>query len=135
MQDAVFTIKENELIAKNVYRLTRLGDTSSVTSAGQFVNVSLPGFFLRRPISVADAETGKLTLIYKTVGQGTDALARMGEGTLLSVLTGLGNGYGQLCFTSKAFPGYNVSGFILNADCAGGTIHRDRNRDAEGFIR
>ena len=93
MQDAVFTIKENEAIAKNVFRLVLAGDTSQVTAAGQFVNVSLPGFFLRRPISVADAGENELTLIYKTVGQGTDALSKMPAGTVLSVLTGLGNGY------------------------------------------
>ncbi len=93
MQDAVFTIKENEAIAKNVFRLVLAGDTSQVTAAGQFVNVSLPGFFLRRPISVADAGENELTLIFKTVGQGTDALSKMPTGTVLSVLTGLGNGY------------------------------------------
>ncbi|MBQ6678529.1 MAG: dihydroorotate dehydrogenase electron transfer subunit [Lachnospiraceae bacterium] len=93
MQDAVFTIKENGAIAKNVFRLVLAGDTSQVTAAGQFVNVSLPGFFLRRPISVADAGENELTLIFKTVGQGTDALSKMPAGTALSVLTGLGNGY------------------------------------------
>jgi dihydroorotate dehydrogenase electron transfer subunit len=37
---------------------------------GQFVSLSLDGFFLRRPISVCDAEGDMLTLIYKTVGRG-----------------------------------------------------------------
>ncbi len=69
------------------------GDISDITAPGQFVNIKLDGFYLRRPISVADAEDGKLTIIYKAVGEGTEAMARMGEGAELLTLTGLGNGY------------------------------------------
>ena len=42
---------------------------------------------------MCDAEDGRLTLIYKVVGKGTDALSRMNAGEKLDVLTGLGNGY------------------------------------------
>ena len=34
-----------------------------------------------------------MTLIYKAVGQGTDALSRLETGTALDILNGLGNGY------------------------------------------
>ena len=57
------------------------------------MNIALDGFFLRRPISVCDYESGKLTLIYKVVGKGTEKLAEMTEGETLDILTGLGNGY------------------------------------------
>jgi dihydroorotate dehydrogenase electron transfer subunit len=60
---------------------------------GQFVNIKIEGFFLRRPISVCDVRDGELTLIYKTVGKGTLAMSGMKEGQELSLLTGLGNGY------------------------------------------
>ena len=66
---------------------------SDITASGQFVNIKLDGLYLRRPISVCDYEEGKLTLIYKVVGKGTDQMAKMGEGEKLDVLTGLGNGY------------------------------------------
>ncbi len=69
------------------------GDTSAVTAPGQFVNVALPGRYLRRPISVCDREDGKLTLVYKVVGGGTADMAAMVPGTQLDILTGLGNGY------------------------------------------
>ena len=68
------------------------GDTSDITAPGQFVNIKLDGFFLRRPISVCDKEGDILTIIYKAVGRGTEAMAEMKEGTL-DILTGLGNGY------------------------------------------
>jgi len=93
MKDCIFTINSNELIAKSVYRMTLTGDTSDITNCGQFVNIKLDGFYLRRPISVCDVQADVLTLIYKVVGNGTEKMSQMREGEKLSVLTGLGNGY------------------------------------------
>ena len=73
--------------------MTLSGDTSAVTAPGQFVNIRLDGFFLRRPISVCDCESGTLRLIYKVVGNGTQAMSKLQNSTELDVLTGLGNGY------------------------------------------
>ncbi|PWM27934.1 MAG: dihydroorotate dehydrogenase electron transfer subunit [Oscillospiraceae bacterium] len=69
------------------------GDISEIKAPGQFVNLKLDGFFLRRPISVCDAENNNLTLIYKIVGKGTDRMSKLKAGKKLDVLTGLGNGY------------------------------------------
>lgn len=92
MKDLIFTIETNKKIAKNTYEMVLLGDTTDI-KCGQFVNIKLDGFYLRRPISVCDVEGNKLTIIYKVVGAGTEAMAEMGEGTQLLTLTGLGNGY------------------------------------------
>jgi dihydroorotate dehydrogenase electron transfer subunit len=92
MKDLIFTIETNKKIAKNTYEMVLLGDTTDI-KCGQFVNIKLDGFYLRRPISVCDVEGDKLTIIYKVVGAGTEAMAEMGEGTQLLTLTGLGNGY------------------------------------------
>ena len=48
---------------------------------------------MRRPISVCDWDETTLTLIYKVVGQGTDLMSVLCEGTELDLLTGLGNGF------------------------------------------
>ena len=93
MKQEIFTIESNKKIAKDVYELKLSGNTDEITAPGQFVNIALDGFYLRRPISVCDYEIGKLTLIYKTVGRGTEKLAGMTEGEKLDILTGLGNGY------------------------------------------
>ena len=93
MQDSIFTIIENIKIAKDVYKMLLRGDTSAIINAGEFVNIQLDGFYLRRPISVCDVEGDVLTLIYKVVGKGTLAMSEMPEGTELRILTGLGNGY------------------------------------------
>ncbi len=93
MKQNIFTIEENTALTASVYRMTLLGDTSDITSCGQFVNVLLDGFYLRRPISVCDRVEGKLTLVYKVVGKGTEKMSRMQAGEKLDILTGLGNGY------------------------------------------
>lgn len=93
MKQGLFTVKTNENIAKSVWKMTLSGDTSDITAPGQFVNIALAGMFLRRPISVCDYEDGLLTIIYKVVGKGTASLSEMGEGAVLDILTGLGNGY------------------------------------------
>ena len=92
MQEKVFEITANTEIAKDVWEIRLKGDTSGMEKPGQFVNLSLPGFFLRRPISVCCVEGQELTLVYKTVGKGTACLSTLQTGTL-NVLTGLGNGY------------------------------------------
>lgn len=100
MNQDIFTVKNNEKIAKNVYKMSLLGNTDGI-KAGQFVNIKLDGFYLRRPISVCDCEDGLLTIIYKVVGGGTQAMAQMGYGTQLDVLTALGNGYDLSVQTEK----------------------------------
>lgn len=82
----------NEGIAYRTYRMVLQGDTSDIRP-GQFVEIALPGYYLRRPISVCDIEDDRLTLIYKVVGEGTAVMARMTEGQELDMLTCLGNGY------------------------------------------
>ena len=105
MKQLTFEIKTNEQIAKNVYRMQLGGDTAGILP-GQFVNIRVEGQFLRRPISVCNVEqplnnttqplnhaTQLLTIIYKVVGVGTEAMSRLPIGTQLDVLTVLGNGY------------------------------------------
>ena len=93
MKNTVFEVLSNKKIAKNTFECVLGGDISDVTASGQFVNILLDGFYLRRPISVCDAEDGRLTLIYKAVGKGTEKMSKMVGGEKLDLLTGLGNGY------------------------------------------
>lgn len=92
MRQLLFEIKENRPLTKDIMEMILAGDTSDITRPGQFVNIKLDGLYLRRPISICDAEEGKLTLIYKVVGKGTEQMRDMTEGTL-DILSSLGNGY------------------------------------------
>ena len=93
MKTGIFKLKENKKIAKNTYEWVLSGDTSDITASGQFVNIQLDGFYLRRPISVCDVEGDNLTLIFKVVGDGTEKMANAKIGDEFDVMTGLGNGY------------------------------------------
>ena len=93
MKQSIFTILSNCALTDSVYKMVLEGDTSAITAAGQFVNIRLEGMFLRRPISVCDYNEQTLTIVYKVVGKGTEAMSKMTPGTELDILTGLGNGY------------------------------------------
>ena len=94
-----YDAQDCKLVAK--YQLTstiydfrlRNEELAAITRPGQFAHILVPGKTLRRPISVCDVEGDVLTLIYKVVGAGTEAMSRMSGDEKLDVLTGLGNGY------------------------------------------
>ena len=88
-----FRIIANRQLTATVWRMELAGDTSAIVKPGQFVQVQLPGFYLRRPISVCDWNENTLSLVYKVVGQGTEAMAAMAPGQALDLLPGLGNGF------------------------------------------
>ena len=99
MRKGLYTIAENRLIAADTYKLVLAGNGNV---GGEFVHIDIPGYYLRRPFSVCDADEGSLTLLYKTVGEGTRKLAALPEGTELSVLTGLGRGFDADACRKKA---------------------------------
>ena len=93
MKQSIFEILENKPLTKDVFKMVLSGDTSAITASGQFVNIQLDGMYLRRPISVCDWDDSTLTIVYKVVGKGTEAMSKMAPGVKLDILTGLGNGY------------------------------------------
>lgn len=92
MKDTTFTLISNRRVAKNTYEWVLTGDTKGIRE-GQFVNIRLDGFYLRRPISVCNCDGDRLTLIFKVVGDGTKVMAEAKAGEKFLILTGLGNGY------------------------------------------
>lgn len=93
MTQESFTIRKQTLAAEDTYRLELAGNTGELRTPGQFVNVALPGKFLRRPFCVCSWDEGTMTLLYKVVGEGTRQLSALTEGMRLDVLVGLGNGF------------------------------------------
>ena len=93
IEDQYFTVEFNDALTDSVYIMNLLGNTGGITRPGQFVNVELPGRFLRRPISVCDLSDESVTLVYKIVGGGTAQMSEINPGETLDVLTGLGNGF------------------------------------------
>ncbi|MBR4211574.1 MAG: dihydroorotate dehydrogenase electron transfer subunit [Oscillibacter sp.] len=93
MKQSAFTLERVRPLAADTVELRFSGDTSAVTAPGQFVNLALPGRFLRRPVSVCDWTPGQLTLLLRIAGAGTRQLAEAPPGTVFDVLSGLGNGF------------------------------------------
>ena len=93
MERKVMEITGVEPLTKDVYLMTLAGDCSQVERPGRFINIAVPGFYLRRPISISRWDDRSLTIVFKIVGKGTEALAGMGEGSCLDVLMPLGNGF------------------------------------------
>ena len=89
-------ISENTCIAADVFRMKLKTSIADEIKCGQFVNVSVPGYFLRRPISCAEASDGEMTLIYKIVGAGTKQMSLMKEDETVSLFGPLGNGFPML---------------------------------------
>lgn len=70
-------------------------DIAKNAKAGQFVSVySNDGSrLLPRPISICEVDGDKLRMVYRAVGKGTKEFATYKEGTILTVMGPLGNGY------------------------------------------
>ena len=136
LNKSLFRIVSQREVAPRSILLQLEGDTSAITGSGQFVQVALPGRYLRRPISVcnvtvppasgqaigqdghsyqapcqaptqvqalqASNSLGRLTLLYKIMGAGTDQMAAMQPGDILELLTGLGKGFDTSACREKA---------------------------------
>lgn len=98
MYQGFYEIKSNKKLTDSIFEMVLIGDTTSITAPGQFINIKLDGFYLRRPISICDYDDTSITIIYKVVGTGTEVMSKMNSGEKLDVLCGLGNGFD----TSKA---------------------------------
>lgn len=90
MKQQTLTVRVNTPLTPQVWRMVLEGDTSDITAPGQFLNLQLDGFYLRRPISIHDWDDTSLTIIYKTVGEGTLHMTKLAPGARLDALTGLG---------------------------------------------
>lgn len=93
MEKVFLTVKDNKILTEGVYEMKLSGNISAVKNPGQFVNISIDGCYLRRPISVCDVDGDTVTLIYKVVGEGTERLSKYAAGEKIDTLVGLGNGY------------------------------------------
>ena len=85
-------ITSNTNIGKDVYRMEIETDLAKDVRCGQFVEVEVPGYFLRRPISICEVLDEKiLVLVYKVVGNGTKMMTSMNQE--VSLFGPCGNGF------------------------------------------
>ena len=93
MKNVFLKITQNVQVGKDIYLMRLEGDLSDIKNPGEFVEIKLKDYYLRRPISVHDYSENHLDLLYKVLGQGTKDMTHYEVGTILEVLVGLGNGF------------------------------------------
>lgn len=93
MKDVVLTIEKNVKVGNDVFLMRLVGDLKEIKNPGEFINISLPGYYLRRPISVCDFGSDYVDILYKVLGLGTKDMSEYLFGEKLQVLVGLGNGF------------------------------------------
>ncbi len=82
-------ILSNEKIAKDVYKMEIQGIKKA--KPGQFIEIKIPGFFLRRPISICEIKKDSIVILYKVFGKGTEVLTKLDK--KIDILGPLGNGF------------------------------------------
>lgn len=88
------TVISNNLIGADVYRMAIETPIAEEVKCGQFVQVQVPGFFLRRPISVCEKlDERTIVLIYKKVGEGTEEMTHLAKGDDVNLFGPLGTGF------------------------------------------
>lgn len=93
MENVKLTIDKNVKVGSDIYLMRLVGNTSVIKNPGEFINITVPNYYLRRPISVFNFGDGFVEILYKVLGHGTKDMSTFEKGMVLDVLVGLGNGF------------------------------------------
>ena len=116
------TVVQHEMF-QGQYRLLRVAapQIGPQVQPGQFVHLKVPRLenaVLRRPFSVFKADDEGLSILYATVGMGTEALNSVQPGEPVDLLGPLGTGFPPL--RSSSFAGQATDGDVIPVLVAGG---------------
>ena len=120
------TIIISHRLIKGGYRLLTLKSSKIAPRVlpGQFVHLRVPSpadAVLRRPFSVFRTQAGRLAILYKTVGKGTQAMESLHTGDEVNLVGPLGNGYPNVLKNSLPVlvaGGYGMAALYLMAQRA-----------------
>lgn len=93
MKTDLAKIISNEKIAKDVYKMVLETSLTKDVQCGQFIEVEVPGYFLRRPISVCETKDKTIVLVYKIVGDGTSVMSTLQANDKVSLFGPCGHGF------------------------------------------
>ena len=80
MKDQKLKVIYNNKVGKDVYLMSLVGDCREIDRPGQFIDILVDDFFLRRPISILDSDDEHVEILYRVVGSGTFAMAEKKAG-------------------------------------------------------
>jgi len=87
---------ENDRIAEGIFWMKLDAGKRFRAKPGQFINIRVADSFqplLRRPFSIFDLNNGKVEIVYKVVGEGTDLLSRKKPSDIVNFIGPLGKSY------------------------------------------
>ncbi|MCD7727257.1 MAG: dihydroorotate dehydrogenase electron transfer subunit [Ruminococcus sp.] len=91
-----YEIISKKQIADGIFDFTiSCKEVAEAATAGQFVHISVPGCFLRRPISICeiDKQSGTIRLVVQVRGNGTKIMSCLNVGEKMDLLGPLGTGF------------------------------------------
>ncbi len=92
-------IEKHTQLSEDMWEMSFISQQiASEALQGQFIHVRDPSRqnpFLRRPFSICslDRNTGRITIIYRVIGVGTQHLAKIKEGEIIDAMGPLGNSF------------------------------------------
>ena len=88
-------IAAHNRLAQGIYALTLECDAATGAKPGQFVNVYLGdgSRILPRPISICEAFEGRMRLVYRVSGAGTEEISTYEPGGIIRITAPIGRGY------------------------------------------
>lgn len=88
-------VLSQECIATDIYSMWIETKISDEAKPGQFISIYTKNDskLLPRPISICEVEKGKLRIVYRIAGYGTEEFSKYSEGDDIAVLGPLGNGF------------------------------------------
>ena len=93
MKEVILEVVNNINVKNDIYLLTLSGDVSEIKNSGEFAELKLNNYYLRRPISIHDVENNTVKFLYKVLGHGTRDLTKYKKGDKIPTILGLGNGF------------------------------------------
>ena len=93
MKNVILEVVSNLCVNKDIYLLTLKGDISEIKHAGEFAELKIDNYYLRRPISIHEFSNNEVKFLYKVLGHGTRDLTKYKKGDKIDTILGLGNGF------------------------------------------
>lgn len=98
MIETKLTVLENIMLCDSIYKLKLKADDFEDINCGQFINIAIKDsndLLLRRPFAIMDFNKNKktVTICYKVVGKGTNAMSKLNINDSFSGMFPLGNGF------------------------------------------
>ncbi len=95
-------IIKKDLLQRGIYSFVLECDLiAKAAKPGQFVNIFIEGFTLRRPISICEIFENSFRIVFSVVGKGTSKMAKWDVGKNVDVVGPLGNGFKKIDSNEK----------------------------------